>query len=119
MTDDHSIRLLLQQLEQDPNNVAGELWSRFIERLIRATDRYLHNLPRRMVDQEDIALSSFASFVKGAAEGRFQKLKNRDDLWQVLEMLAERKAIAAYRREHAAKRGGGLIRGNGVRKHAR
>jgi len=114
MTDDHSISLLLQQLEQDPNNVAGELWSRFIERLIRAADRYLRNLPRRMVDQEDIALSAFASFVKGAAEGRFQKLKNRDDLWQVLAMLAERKAIAAYRREHAAKRGGGLVRGESV-----
>ena len=114
MTDDHSISVLLLQLEQDPNNVAGELWSRFIERLIRAADRYLRNLPRRMVDEEDIALSAFASFVKGAAEGRFQRLKNRDDLWQVLAMLAERKAIAAYRREHAEKRGGGLVRGESV-----
>ena len=114
MTNDHSISMLLKQLEQDPNIVAGELWSRFIERLIKAADRYLRNLPRRMADEEDIALSAFVSFVKGAAEGRFQRMTNRDDLWRVLAMLAERKAIAAYRREHAEKRGGGLVRGESV-----
>jgi len=67
-----------------------------------------------MVDEEDIALSAFNSFFRGATEGRFQQLNNSEDLWQVLAMLAERKAIKTFRRERAEKRGGGQVRDESV-----
>lgn len=38
-------------------------------------------------------------------------LDDRDDLWQVLVVLTERKAVDQLRREQAAKRGGGCVRG--------
>ncbi|MBM4092203.1 MAG: hypothetical protein FJ276_22660 [Planctomycetes bacterium] len=41
-------------------------------------------------------------------------LENREDLWQVLAMLTERRAIAERRRECADKRGGGNNRGESV-----
>ena len=44
-------------------------------------------------------------------DGRFARLDDRDDLWQVLVMLTERKAIKLIRHERAAKRGAGRLRG--------
>ena len=47
-------------------------------------------------------------------EGRFARLEDREDLWQVLVMLTERKAIGLRRRVQAEKRGGGQVRGESV-----
>jgi DNA-directed RNA polymerase specialized sigma24 family protein len=56
-----------------------------------------------------VALSAFDSFCRAAEQGRFPRVSDRDDLWQVLVMLTARKAITAVKREHAAKRGGGAV----------
>jgi DNA-directed RNA polymerase specialized sigma24 family protein len=42
---------------------------------------------------------------------RFERLNNRDDLWQILTMLTERNVIGHMRREMAAKRGRGRVQG--------
>jgi hypothetical protein len=39
---------------------------------------------RRAADEEDVALSAFNSFCLRAEEGRFLRLDDSDDLWQVL-----------------------------------
>ena len=114
MNPEHSVTKLIQQLEHDPSSALQQLWDRFIGRLITAADKHLRNLPRRVADEEDVAIVAFASFARGAAEGRFQRLENRDDLWQVLAMLIERKSIALLRHELADKRGGGQVRGESV-----
>ena len=62
-----------------------------------------------MADEEDVALSAFASFCRAAAQGRFPRLDDRDDLWQVLMMLTARKAINLIERECSQKRGGGRV----------
>lgn len=110
----HSISELIQRIQKEPTEAAHELWDRFIDRLINAAHNKLRNYPRRMFDEEDVALSAFDAFLRGAKEGRFKKLESRDDLWQVLAMLTERKAIAVVRRELALKRGGGQVRGESV-----
>ena len=71
-------------------------------------------MPRRAVDEEDVAVTAFEAFLRGTREGRFSKLETREDLWQVLAMLTERKAIGVLRRELADKRGGGQVRGESV-----
>lgn len=114
MSDERSVSELLRRLRQDPSDAARQLWDRFIERLIAAAHRNLRNLPRRALDEEDIAISAFASFIRGAADGRFQRLTGEEDLWQVLAMLVERKAIRGIRRELAKKRGKGQVRGESV-----
>jgi DNA-directed RNA polymerase specialized sigma24 family protein len=40
-----------------------------------------------------VALSAFDSFVRGAEKGRFPRLEDREDLWQLLVMITSRKAI--------------------------
>ncbi len=114
MNDAHSVTQLIQQLEGGDSVAAKEIWDRFIHRLIGLARKRLQNVPRRAVDEEDVAASAFNAFFRGVAEQRFAQLNDRDDLWQVLAMLAERKAIGVLRRELADKRGGGLNRGESV-----
>ena len=114
MSEEHSVSELLERLQQEDSEPVRVLWNRFIGRLINAAHRGLRDFPRRAVDEEDVALSAFESFVRGARERRFDKLESREDLWQLLAMLAERKAIDTLKRELAQKRGGGKVRGESV-----
>ena len=57
--------------------------------------------PRRADDEEDIALAAF-SFYRRDERGQFPRLEGRDDLWQLLFMLAVRKADDLTRREGAS-----------------
>jgi DNA-directed RNA polymerase specialized sigma24 family protein len=114
MSDLHSVSELLRQLKNDESDAAHQIWDRFIDRLISEARKRLKSLPRRVADEEDVALAAFEAFFRGVKEQRFDRLDSRDDLWQVLAMLAERKAIAILRRELADKRGGGLNRGESV-----
>lgn len=63
-------------------------------------------MPRAAADEEDVALSAFDSFCAAAAAGRFPRLDDRDDLWQVLFVITTRKVLALVHRETCAKRGG-------------
>jgi DNA-directed RNA polymerase specialized sigma24 family protein len=63
-----------------------------------------------VADEEDIAASVFHSFCRGAMAGRFQELKNRDDLWWLLLTITRQKVVDHVRRETAQKRGGGHTR---------
>lgn len=49
--------------------------------------------PCRVADEEDVVAVAFASFCRGIAANRFAVLDDRDDLWQVLVVLTERKAV--------------------------
>jgi RNA polymerase sigma factor (sigma-70 family) len=69
----------------------------------------LRAAPRRAADEEDVALSAFDSFCRAAETGRFPRLEDRDDLWQVLVLLASRKAANLAGHEQRQKRGGGKV----------
>jgi serine/threonine protein kinase len=64
-----------------------------------------------MADEEDVALSAFDSFCRGAAEGRFPQLVDRNDLGQLLVLITARKAIHLLQHERRQKRGGGKVQG--------
>jgi len=114
MSSSESVSEWLQNLKQRDSYAAQCLWQRYVERLIRLAHRKLGNAARRVADEEDVVVAAFASFCRGAEAGRFSKLDDRDDLWQVLVVLTERKAIDQMRREQAAKRGAGDVRGESV-----
>ena len=56
-----------------------------------------------------MALSAFDSFYRRAESGQFARLSDRDDLWQVLVVITERKAIDLMRREGRKSRGEGRV----------
>jgi DNA-directed RNA polymerase specialized sigma24 family protein len=64
-----------------------------------------------VADEEDVALSAFDTFCRGAEQGRFPRLDDRNDLWRLLVVLTARKASHQVRDELRAKRGGGQVRG--------
>lgn len=84
-----------------------KLWEGYFRRLVGLARKKLEGQRAGPDEPEDIALSAFKSFCRGVNKGRFPKLNDRDDLWKVLVKLTARKAINAFRREHAAKRDAG------------
>jgi DNA-directed RNA polymerase specialized sigma24 family protein len=52
-------------------------------------------------------LSAFDSFCRGATQGRFPQLNDRNDLWQLLVVITVRKALDLRSYEGRQKRGGG------------
>lgn len=104
----------IHALKDGDQGAAQQLWQRFVDRLLKIARSQLGQAPRRMADEEDVVVSAFDDLCRGVQEGRFPNLYDRDDLWQILVMLTERKATSQRRRELAAKRGGGKVRGDSI-----
>ena len=83
---------------------AQKLWEGYFGRLVGLARHKLRALPRTSADEEDVALSAFNSFCQGAGQGRFPRLNDRDDLWQVLLLITQRKAIDLMQHEGREKR---------------
>ena len=100
----------IERLKQGDPASAEEIWKRYYERLVRLARRTVAG-ERRVADEEDIVLSAFNSFFRGAKQERFPRLEDQHDLWQLLLMLTVRKIADQVRREGRQKRGSGLVRG--------
>lgn len=101
----------IDQLKQGNDEAARRLWNACFEDLIRQAAIRMQGFPRRVSDEEDVAQSVFLSLCRGAAAGRFPKLNDRADLWQILIMLTHQKIVDRVRKELRQKRGGGQVQG--------
>jgi RNA polymerase sigma factor (sigma-70 family) len=105
-----SVTQWLGQLKAGDRAAAQKLWQAYFQRLVSLARRKLLGTPRQAAaDEEAVALSAFDSFCRAAAQGRFPRLDDRDDLRQLLVLIAERKACDLIEREHRQKRGGGKV----------
>lgn len=111
---EHSVTRYIEGLRRGDSAAARKTWERFMDRLIRLADKRLKALPRRAEDEEDVVQKAFADFFMQVQQNRFPKLDDRDDLWQVLCLLVDRRAIDQIKKENARKRGGGEVRGESV-----
>jgi DNA-directed RNA polymerase specialized sigma24 family protein len=105
-----SVTYRLGRLKAGDRAAAQQLWEGYFQRLVRLARARLRAAPRRAADEEDVALSAFDSFCRGAEQGRFPRLDDRDDLWQLLVLLTTRKAANLARDERRQRRGGGNVR---------
>jgi DNA-directed RNA polymerase specialized sigma24 family protein len=94
----------VRQLQSGDAGAAQKLWEGYFDRLVRLARGKLQGTPRRAADEEDVALSAFDSFCRGAARGRFPQLQDRDDLWQLLIVITERKAFDLAQHSRRRKR---------------
>jgi RNA polymerase sigma factor (sigma-70 family) len=102
-----SVTMWIARLKDSGREQAAErLWSRYLQRLLQVARQKLGPAPRTAADEEDVAVTAFAALLSGIREERFTQLNDRNDLWQLLIMLTERKAISQRRAERAVKRGG-------------
>ncbi len=111
---DQSITRWIRGLKAGHNDAATALWQEYFQQLVRVASRKLGAASRRVADEEDVALLAFNSMCRGVSEGRFEKLENRDDLWQILVALASRKAVDQIRKNVSHKRGSGTVRGDSI-----
>jgi DNA-directed RNA polymerase specialized sigma24 family protein len=107
MPSDRSITFWIGQLKAGDSLAAQKLWEGYYGRLVGLARAKLRGAPRRVADEEDVALSAFDSFCRGAERNRFPQLEDRGDLWQLLLMITARKAIDLRQHEARKKRGGG------------
>src|SRR6516225_5767514 len=110
MASPRSVTHWIGQLRAGDQVAAQHLWEGYFRRLVGLARGKLLGLPRRAADEEDVALSAFASFCRGVECGRFPQLADRDDLWRLLVTITARKAIHLVRDERCQKRGGGAVR---------
>ncbi len=113
MSEEH-VSQWLSRLQRGDERAAEVIWREYFGKIVRLAKRRLGELPRRVVDEEDVALSAMNSLFRGAEAGRFRQLEDRDDLWKLLVTITARKAMKQQRRHFAEKRGGGLVRGESI-----
>jgi DNA-directed RNA polymerase specialized sigma24 family protein len=104
MSSPGSVSRWLQQLSAGDRRAVERLWERYYPRLVELARRRLQGLPALQNDAEDVALSAFASFCRGAEGGRFPRLLDRDGLWHLLVVLTARKAANLVRDSLRARR---------------
>jgi RNA polymerase sigma factor (sigma-70 family) len=93
MTTGESVTQWIDQLKQGERESVQQLWERYFARLVRQAQSWLRRRSGAMpaAEAEDVAVDAFDSFCRRAEEGRFPRLGDRDDLWQLLVVIAYRK----------------------------
>lgn len=114
MSSSESVTEWINELRRGEPQAAQKLWQAYVERLIHLARKHLRTSPRRSADEEDVVVAAFASFCEAVKAGRFSRLEDRNDLWQVLSVLTERRAIDQMRQQYAERRGGGEVHGESV-----
>jgi DNA-directed RNA polymerase specialized sigma24 family protein len=109
MSSSGSVSHWIGQLKAGDHNAAQALWECYFHRLVGMARSKLRGSPRQAADEEDVALSAFNSFCRGAEQGRFPQLADRNDLWQLLVKITFRKAIDLVKHERRRKRGGSAV----------
>jgi DNA-directed RNA polymerase specialized sigma24 family protein len=107
MSAEGSISRWLGRLRAGDQQAAAGLWQRYFERLVEVARGKLRDAPRRVADEEDVALSAFDSLCRGIERGCFPELLDRDSLGRLLVVITARKAAHLKRDAGRQKRGGG------------
>jgi DNA-directed RNA polymerase specialized sigma24 family protein len=86
------------------------LWEHYFPRLVALARVRLRAASRGPDDEEDVAICAFESLCRGVAEGRFDRLRGREEVWRLLATITARKVAHRIERERRQKRGGGRLR---------
>ena len=105
-----SVTAWIDGLKAGDPTAARQLWERYFRRMIRFSRDRLWGADRRATDEEDVALSAFDSFCRGAGNGQFPQLDGRDRLWPLLVRIMGRKAADLVTHQRTLKRGGAATR---------
>ena len=110
MSPEGSITNWIREIRRGHSVAAEALWHRYFPRLVQIARAKLQGAPRRMADEEDVALSAMNCFYRAVQEGRYPDLADRNDLWRLLLQITSHRAINLRRSENRQRRGGGRVR---------
>ena len=114
MNTEDEITVWIQELADSQRENTSKIWNRYYQQLVAVARKKLRSMPRRHLDEEDIATDALNSLFAGIEAGRFPDLNDREDLWKLLLTITARKAGKAIRSNLTEKRGGGQIRGESI-----
>lgn len=92
-----SVTSVLARLRQGDQHAAFEIWGQYFQRLVAVARSRIRNSRQRIIDGEDVASVALTCLITGASDGKFEQLQNRDDLWQMLVVIAVRRSCNVYR----------------------
>jgi DNA-directed RNA polymerase specialized sigma24 family protein len=95
------------QAAENQDEAASKLWEIAFGKLVKTARALLRDAPRRVADEEDVALSAFHSLCAGVVAGRFPNLESRDNLWRLLYTITKRKVSEQKAHDRARKRDSG------------
>lgn len=104
MLSDDPISVWIDQLREADEQAAQGIWEHFSARLMTIAKRKLHAATRRTYDEQDVAQSVFQSVCLGMAEGRFPELRDRDNLWGLMLIIASQKISNRHRFDRQQRR---------------
>ena len=99
MSSGESVTQWIDRLKGGDRACIERLLKHYFGQLVRQTRRWLRHAPRQAADEEDVALSAFDSVCRRAEQGRFPRLCDRNDLWQLLVVIAFRKTCNQIKHE--------------------
>lgn len=111
---DDSMLPLIAGLKAGDASAVGALVARYFDRVMGAAARRRRkDRPLRVNGPEDVAASVFESLWRKSVQGKFAgaNLSDRDEFWRLLRRMIARKSVDHIRRESAAMRGGGMLKG--------
>jgi RNA polymerase sigma factor (sigma-70 family) len=109
MSDHGSVSRWIHGLKAGEAEAAQRLWDRYVHQLVRLARQRLGSAPRSVVDEEDIVQTVFSTICRGATDGRFNDVKNRDELWWLLIAITRQNVATHVRNECTQKRGAGRV----------
>ncbi len=109
MDSSHSVSRHFDGLKQGDAVASKKIFERYLEELTGLAYRRLRTSNRKMADEEDVVMQAFAQFFVQVQQGKFPKLDNRHDLWQILSVLVNRRAIDQIRKTNTEKAGGKIV----------
>lgn len=104
-----SVTRWINGLKAGEAEAAQRLWERYVSQLVRLARQRLGSASRTVVDEEDIAQTVFSAICRGATDGRFNDVKNRDELWWLLVAITRHNVASHVRNECTQKRGAGRV----------
>ena len=106
MSAEQSVTRWINGLRDGDGEAAERLWHLYFRNMVSLARQRLIGAPKRVADEEDVALSAFKSFCIGLQSGRFDEVSDRDNLWPLLVTITAHKAVDLVRHENRIKRGG-------------
>jgi RNA polymerase sigma factor (sigma-70 family) len=99
-----SVTRWIEELRAGESAAAQPLWETYYSQMVALARRKLAGTPRRVADEEDVALSAFNSFCVGIKRGQFTRLTDRTNLWPLLVAITAHKSVDQLRRQGRQKR---------------
>ena len=106
-----SISRAIEHFCESENDASQLIWERYFERIRDFANGKIYPRHRRVFDGEDVAGSALLTLMDGLRKKKFPNINNREQLWQVLIVIATRKTLNNAKYYDRQKRGGGKVKG--------